>query len=33
MGIHGVDEDGWLQKSNQKELYSLITNADKVLSF
>ena len=33
MGIHGVDEDDWLKKSNQKELYRLVAESDRVLSF
>jgi len=33
MGIHGVDEDDRLKKSKQKELYRLVTEYDRVVSF
>ncbi len=33
MGIHGVDEDEFLKKGNQKFLYESIKESDKVLCF
>ncbi len=33
MSFHGVEEDGYLRKGTQKDLYEAIKKSDKVLCF
>lgn len=33
MGIHGVDADEYIKKSNMKELHALVLASDKIITY